>query len=635
MNPHEIQIIIEAQNRAKKIFDEVRSLARSTARAVEQEWNIAHRSIGHGLNRLERGFIKLGEKVVKYQSLIIGAAGAMAVQFTRASVNAAIELERLTNGLTALTGSSAKAQQAIRDLREIAQLPGVTFNQAIEARLLLESVQVEGRQANAIITEFGNALALAGDPNNLRGVVIQLQQMLSAGKVLTADLRPIITQVPVFAQAMRVAFGTVRAEDIEALGVSAEEFVRRITGALGDLPRATGGAANAVVNLNAAFTEFQASVGGIILPAWTQAALDMTVALQGLSAIAAQIPALPSGTGRSLLRGAARATPGVEPFIAAFNISRAFGGFPTGAAGGGGLIGGPQLDLQFGQAFLDSPRLNRRFGGAFLGEQPAGFSTIAERNRRLSAFQFRNALFQQRQAQLARLSAFQRPEGGRAQNFAAIGNFAQGLPQTFPQINPFFGAGIAGPSPQFSPIPTQFPQINPFFGAGIAGPSPQFSPLSRPLSAAEQQARRGVGAANALPQPPESFGLGANAFQNQFIGTAEAAKRASEEQQRIADLGRQRVVSSFATMFDQIAASTDNGAFRIISIFANLAEQISSVVTNKAAFSGFGGIGLPIALAGVGALAGVFGGGGSTRRSQNEQLEDQLRNQKSRTHAVR
>ena len=61
------------------------------------------------------------------------------VDFARESVGAAVKVEGFRNSLTALYGNAQIAEGVLGDLQELAQLPGITFQGAVEGAVRLEN----------------------------------------------------------------------------------------------------------------------------------------------------------------------------------------------------------------------------------------------------------------------------------------------------------------------------------------------------------------------------------------------------------------------------------------------------------------------------------------------------------------
>jgi tape measure domain-containing protein len=187
------------------------------------------------------------------------------------SVRSAVSLDSLKRGLTAITGSSTEAAQQLARLTEIAKAPGIGFQEAIQGSIRLQAVGQSAAVAEKALKEFSNAVALTGGGRaELERITVQLGQLSSKGKVLSQDLRPIIEAGPAVGRALKEAFGSVNAEDIQALGLSSEQFLARLIEQLEKLPRAGAGARNTFENFSDALFRASASIGEAILPTLTR-----------------------------------------------------------------------------------------------------------------------------------------------------------------------------------------------------------------------------------------------------------------------------------------------------------------------------------------------------------------------------
>lgn len=194
------------------------------------------------------------------------ALSAPLVAFGAMSLKAAGDLEQLR---FALEGTMKGAGRSVEDarieleaLREVALAPGIDFEQAVKGSLRLQSIGYSAEKARKILIELANALALSGgSADQLDGVTRQFAQMAAKGKVMQEDLRIILENMPTLGKVIKDEFGTSTAEGLRDLGVSADQFIERITKKMQDLPRAQGGIANAIVNAGNAVKMALAGIG--------------------------------------------------------------------------------------------------------------------------------------------------------------------------------------------------------------------------------------------------------------------------------------------------------------------------------------------------------------------------------------
>lgn len=182
--------------------------------------------------------------VVAAESIKMGAA------LVRTSFDAAASYDSLVRGLATVATSSTDLQQQLGRLQEIAKLPGIGFEEALQGSLQLQAVGIFAKLAERSLVALSNAVARGGGSKaDFSESIRQLTQMASAGKLAGEDLKVIAQRVPGFSQVIKKAFGTMDAEEINKLGLSAVQLVEKITGALETLPKATGGIRTAMDNL--------------------------------------------------------------------------------------------------------------------------------------------------------------------------------------------------------------------------------------------------------------------------------------------------------------------------------------------------------------------------------------------------
>jgi tape measure domain-containing protein len=157
-------------------------------------------------------------------------------------LDAVVNMERLEKMMTSTTGSAEGAKTRMEELREVAKMPGLDFEQAIQGDVRLRAVGLSAELSKAAIMEFGNALALVGgSSSDLDGVFLALSQIAAKGNVFAEEINQIAERVPQVRAVMKEVFGTADTEAIQAMGLSAEEFISRLTAGFGTLSRANRG----------------------------------------------------------------------------------------------------------------------------------------------------------------------------------------------------------------------------------------------------------------------------------------------------------------------------------------------------------------------------------------------------------
>lgn len=194
------------------------------------------------------------------------ALSAPIAGFVAMAVKAGGEMESLKLAMRSTFAgagrSISEADAELEKLREAALAPGLDFKQAVQGSLRLQGVGKSAEESRRIIVQLANALAsVGGTAEQLDGVTRQFAQMIGKGKVMQEDLRVILENMPNLAKVMRDEFGATTAEGLRDLGVSADQFVTRLTNKLETLPRVSGGISNSLVNLGSAFQQSLAKVG--------------------------------------------------------------------------------------------------------------------------------------------------------------------------------------------------------------------------------------------------------------------------------------------------------------------------------------------------------------------------------------
>lgn len=210
------------------------------------------------LDRFARATSEIGDNLTRNISLPLAALGV-------ASIKSAAEFERFSNGLTSVMEDSAAAKQEMELLAKAAQDPGLDLTQAVKGSIRLQSVKVDAELARKALSNFGNAIALAGGTSeDLDGVTLALTQIISKGKISAEEINQLAERVPQVRQAIQDAFGTSDSIELQKKGIDVRKFVEIVTDEMGKLPKATGGMSNSINNAGQAIQKFLVTIGNDI-----------------------------------------------------------------------------------------------------------------------------------------------------------------------------------------------------------------------------------------------------------------------------------------------------------------------------------------------------------------------------------
>lgn len=211
------------------------------------------------------GFKKMGENMSNFGSnitkyLTVPLAGLAAV-----SLKTAGDIQALQKGLIAVSGSAEAADKQFSSLKQVAKLPGLGLEEAIQGSINLQAAGFSAKQAEGALKGFGNALATVGKGKaELDGVITALSQMAAKGKISAEEINQIAERVPQIRKVMQQAFGTSNTEELQKMGISATQFVDLVTKELNKLPPVAGGLKNSFENLGDSGKLAMATLGDAI-----------------------------------------------------------------------------------------------------------------------------------------------------------------------------------------------------------------------------------------------------------------------------------------------------------------------------------------------------------------------------------
>lgn len=231
-----------------KISGDISSLDAATKKAVERV-----KTLGANLQSVG-------------SSLALGISAPLA-GIAGVALKSAGDLEALKLGLISVAGGAKQAEQQFRQLREVAKLPGLGLQEAVQGSINLQALGFSAEKSKNLLLQFGNALATVGrGREDLNEVIRQLGQLGARGKVTADNLKPIIERVPQVAGIVKKEFGTIDTEQLQKLGVSSAEFIAILERELGKLPRVTGGLKNDFENLQDSITIAFGEAGSALAP---------------------------------------------------------------------------------------------------------------------------------------------------------------------------------------------------------------------------------------------------------------------------------------------------------------------------------------------------------------------------------
>lgn len=220
-----------------------------------------------GMSKAERSFQNFGKNLQQAGQAMTLAISAPLIGIAAGAIKASADMESLKMALTTITGNAGETANQLTRLKEVAKLPGLGFQEAVQGSVNLQAAGFSAEQAERSLKAFGNALATVGKGRaDLEGVNLQLTQMINKPKVLASDLNPLRERLPQIAQMMKNAFGSAVSEDIQALGVTGKQFVERMITEFEKLPPMTGGFKNSIENLKDSLFLAAVEMGDALLP---------------------------------------------------------------------------------------------------------------------------------------------------------------------------------------------------------------------------------------------------------------------------------------------------------------------------------------------------------------------------------
>ena len=183
------------------------------------------------------------------QALSLGLTAPI-LAFGAAALKSFGDVQALKLGLEAVTGSTEEAEKQFARLTEIAKLPGLGLNEAVQGAINLQVIGFTAEKAEKSLQLFGNAVATVGKGKvEFERAIYGLQQLANTDFPLGEDLNILKDAIPQITPLLKEAFGTSRSDDLQKLKISSAQLIDTILIGLEKLPPVAGGINNAFENL--------------------------------------------------------------------------------------------------------------------------------------------------------------------------------------------------------------------------------------------------------------------------------------------------------------------------------------------------------------------------------------------------
>jgi len=193
-------------------------------------------------------------------------AGAAVAGFAKSAIDAAVQFDSMQRSLATTVGSTEELNAQMERLRKVALSPGIDLKQTIDGFTRLRSTgKFSAKEAEDGLAGIANAVASVGAPaQTVERVVTAISQIAGGLQVSQEELGQLREALPSFGVLMERAFGTTNAEQINKMGISAENAAKKLLSAFSQGPRAAAGLQTALDNINDTYTNMQVSIGNLL-----------------------------------------------------------------------------------------------------------------------------------------------------------------------------------------------------------------------------------------------------------------------------------------------------------------------------------------------------------------------------------
>jgi tape measure domain-containing protein len=254
--------------------------------------------IGADASQLQSSLAGIDRRMQGFASGMVGKftaiAGSIAAAFTgREIYGAGRDIIKMRAMLDSMEGPLGSVNNEMERLKDLAMMPGLTLESAVEGSVRLRAVGMSADDARETIAELSNAIGLVGgSTEDMNGVVLALGQIQSKGKVFAEEINQINERLPQVRVLMKQAFGTSNTEDLQKMGLSSEAFIKGITEQMKTLPRAADNANTSIKNLG---DQLSQALGVIGAAALNEAAGGIKLLVDGLAELGSALDQMVNG----------------------------------------------------------------------------------------------------------------------------------------------------------------------------------------------------------------------------------------------------------------------------------------------------------------------------------------------------
>ena len=268
--------------------------------------------VSGGLNLLGgafEGLIKIGGQVVGVIGDIIGGiietgvkaaetALSLTAMFAQQRFAEYVSYEQQVRGLAVYEDSAKSLMETLGRLRQLAKLPGLALPEVMKATVGLRAAGLGADTAEKSILGFARALGAVGKGKaDFAGAMLALQQIVTAGKLEGDEIRQLSERVPQIRLVLMKAFGSAKGEEIskqmQKMGLSVVDVVKKINDELLKIPGTTSGVSTSLENVMDDMAEATRPVGQGL-------AMMFTAAMPGVNNFVQMIAEASRGIGEVL-----------------------------------------------------------------------------------------------------------------------------------------------------------------------------------------------------------------------------------------------------------------------------------------------------------------------------------------------
>jgi tape measure domain-containing protein len=197
----------------------------------------------------------------------VGVVGGLFTGVASSLLESSMQAEKLEAAMSATAGNAALGKRQLAEVRSLSGDIGLNIGAAAKSMIQFQSAGMSAAESlKAIRTGYNAVVSTGGGSDEFGRFSVAIQQLRASPKPLQEEINQLREALPTTAKLMQEAFGATRAEDIQKLNISGQQFVETLLKAMEKLPQMGDTLEKQIARTKSKFDEMMAKTGDALRP---------------------------------------------------------------------------------------------------------------------------------------------------------------------------------------------------------------------------------------------------------------------------------------------------------------------------------------------------------------------------------